>query len=167
MKYPRNLPPKSLRFERLTSEHIAEVLKVEAACNAAPWSEQSFKNELDHEHGLFLVAKVNAEIVGYAALWLLVDEAHITNVAIKPEARRQGIARTLLIELLNQARKAGMTCATLEVRASNEPALKLYAGLGFVEAAVRKGYYPDNREDAKVLWLYDLTGWDPSRYPAP
>jgi len=149
-------PPKGLRLEKLQPGHIPAILEIEKHANAAPWSERSFENELTHEHGVFLVAFIGADLVGYAGMWLVVDEAHITTVAVDPEFRRQGIARRLMVELLARAHDAGMLGATLEVRAGNEAAIGLYEALGFVRSAVRRRYYPDNKEDAVVMWLYDL-----------
>ncbi len=90
---------------------------------------------------------------------MLVDEAHITTLAVDPEHRRKGIAERLTVELLQTARDRGMLCATLEVRASNIGAIELYRKIGFEEAAIRKRYYPDNQEDALIMWLYRLDEW--------
>lgn len=147
---------KGLRLASLKPEHIPQILEIEKRANTAPWSERSFQNELTHEHGVFLVAYSGAKIVGYAGMWLVVDEAHITTVAVDPDHQRRGIGRKLMIELLARAREAGMAGATLEVRAGNAAAIGLYEGLGFVRAAVRRRYYPDNKEDAVVMWLHDL-----------
>lgn len=147
---------KTLRFEALNESHLPQVLEIEKQANSAPWSEKSFRNELDHAFGVFLVALVEGKVVGYGGIWLVVDEAHVTNLAVDSSMHRQGIARRLMTELLNRARERGMTCSTLEVRASNEAAIRLYEGLGYKQTAVRRGYYPDNREDAVVMWMYDL-----------
>ncbi|MCE9559662.1 MAG: ribosomal protein S18-alanine N-acetyltransferase [Armatimonadetes bacterium] len=149
----------TLRLVPLKEGYIPAILDIEQVVNGAPWSYKSFTNELDHDHGIFKVAILDAIVVGYAALWLLVDEAHITTVAIAPDYQRRGIGRLLTIEILNEARDRGMLSATLEVRAGNEAAISLYENLGFKNVAVRKGYYPDNREDAVVMWLYDLDSW--------
>ncbi len=147
---------KNLRFEPLREEHLPEVLEIEKQANSAPWSERSFRNELDHQHGIFLVTIGEGRVVGYGGVWLVVDEAHVTNVAVDSSARRQGIGRKLMMELLKRAKERGMTCSTLEVRASNEAAIRLYEQLGYKITAQRKGYYPDNKEDAAVMWLYEL-----------
>lgn len=152
--------PKSLRFVDLEERQIPRILEIEAKCNTAPWSERSFRNELDHPYGIFRVALVEGQIVGYGGIWMVIDEAHVTTVAVDPDHRRQGIARRLMNELLIEARAKGARCSTLEVRAGNEPAILLYEDLGYVRTAVRKGYYPDNREDAVVMWLHDLSPWD-------
>jgi ribosomal-protein-alanine N-acetyltransferase len=152
---------KSLRFVPLEEGHLPKVLDIEKAANSAPWSERSFRNELAHPHGIFLVALGDGEVVGYGGIWLVVDEAHVTNLAVDPNLRRQGIAKGLMIELLKRAKSRGMTCSTLEVRAGNAAALGLYQGLGYIKTATRKGYYPDNAEDAAVMWMYDLDTWKP------
>lgn len=146
----------TLRLEALREEHLPRVLEIERRVNGAPWSERSFRNELDHPHGIFRVALENGEVVGYGGIWLVIDEAHVTNVAVEPEHQGQGIGRRIMSELLKAAAEAGMRCSTLEVRAGNAPALALYEKLGFERTAVRKGYYPDNREDAVVMWLHSL-----------
>jgi ribosomal-protein-alanine N-acetyltransferase len=137
------------------------VLRIEQEVNSAPWSERSFRNELDHPHGIFRVALLQGQPVGYGGVWLLVDEAHITTVAIDETVRRNGIGRQLVVNLLLEAKEAGMLCATLEVRASNAPAVELYEKLGFQVSTRRKHYYPDNKEDALVMWLVGLDSWQP------
>ncbi len=156
-------PLATLRFERLQEKHIASILAIEAQTNTAPWSERSFRNELDHERGIFLAALLEGQVVGYAGIWMVVDEAHVTTIAVAPEHQRKGIGERLMTEVLIKSREAGMKCSTLEVRAGNEGAIQLYTKLGFLVAGKRKGYYPDNREDAVVMWLHQLDTWDPPR----
>jgi ribosomal-protein-alanine N-acetyltransferase len=155
----------TLRFEPLQEAHIASILAIEGRTNTAPWSDRSFRNELDHERGIFLVAILSGEVVGYGGVWLVIDEAHVTTVAVAPEHQRKGIGERLMIELLRKAKERGMLCSTLEVRAGNTAAITLYEKLGFTISATRKGYYPDNREDAIVMWLHDLEHWEPPRRP--
>ncbi len=152
---------KSLRIEPLAEEHLNEILAIEKESNGAPWSERSFRNEISHPNGVFVVAKDRDRVIGYAGAWFVVDEAHITTVAVDPGHRRKGIGRLLTIHILNAAKEKGMACSTLEVRAGNEAAIKLYEALGFVSTAKRKAYYPDNQEDALVMWLHDLQAWMP------
>jgi|APCry1669191674_1035369.scaffolds.fasta_scaffold73711_2 ribosomal-protein-alanine N-acetyltransferase len=154
---------KTLRFEPLQASHIPAILEIEKVTNAAPWSERSFQNELDHKYGIFLVGITGGEVVAYGGVWLVIDEAHITTIAVAESHRRQGIGQKLMVELLEKARSAGMVCSTLEVRAGNKPAITLYEKLGYHIAATRKGYYPDNKEDAVVMWMYDLDKWQAPR----
>ncbi len=152
----RRANPNPYEIAPLTEDDLPHILAIEQEVNEAPWSEASFRHELSHPHGIFLVARGKGEVVGYAGCWVLVDEVHITTVAVSPDHQRQGIGQTLVLELLRQALDRGATCATLEVRAGNIGARALYNGLGFIDAAVRRGYYPNNREDAIVMWLHDL-----------
>ncbi len=133
---------------------------MEREVHSSPWSEQAFRNELSNAPGVFVVAEEMGKVLGYAGMWVVVDEAHIINVAVGPEFRRQGLGNRLVIDLLHRAQEMGSTCATLEVRASNEAAIELYARLGFAACGFRKRYYPDNREDAVVMWLYGLGEWE-------
>ena len=149
---------KTLRFVPLDESHIAAIQEIEKEWNSSPWSERSFQNELTNPQSVFRVAIVDANIVGYGGVWNLVDECHVTTLAIAKDVRRSGLGKRLIINLLSEAKLKGMNCATLEVRASNEGAIKLYESLGFSKAAVRKKYYPDNQEDAIVMWLYNLDG---------
>lgn len=150
----------TLRFVTLEEAHIPAILDIERLVNTAPWSERSFRNELDHPHGFFLVALLDGIIVGYGGFWMVIDEAHITTVAVSKSHQREGIGTKLVIELLRRAKETGMTCSTLEVRAGNESAIKLYEKMGYVIAARRKAYYPDNKEDALVMWLHHLQNWE-------
>lgn len=146
----------TFRLESLDESHIAAITEIEKAVNSSPWSDRAFQNELNNPQSCFQVAIVDGQVAGYGGYWRCIDEAHVTNVAVRLENRRQGIALKIMNELLRQAIEEGMTCSTLEVRAGNEAAIKLYESLGYKTIATRKGYYPDNREDALVMWLYGL-----------
>jgi ribosomal-protein-alanine N-acetyltransferase len=149
---------KTLRFEALGESRLPEVLEIEARSHKSPWSEASFRMELGHPAGIFLLAIVDGKVAGYGGCWVLVDEAHITNVVVAEERRRQGLGLRLMKEILHRACERGAVCATLEVRAGNAPAIALYEGMGFLSAGLRKAYYPD-KEDAVIMWLHDLSGF--------
>lgn len=151
---------KTLRFAPLEELHIASILEIERVVNSAPWSERSFRNELNHPHGVFLTALLEGHVVGYGGFWMVIDETHITTIAVAPQHQRKGIGKRLMVELLTRAKEKNMACSTLEVRAGNEAAIRLYENLGYVAVARRKAYYPDNQEDAVVMWLHDLQGWN-------
>lgn len=151
------------RMEKLREEHLPTILQIEQASNSSPWSERSFRHELEHPNGIFLTALLDGVPIGYGGIWFVIDEAHVTTLAILGDQRNQGYGRRLMVTLLEESKERGMTCATLEVRAGNAPALKLYKDLGFVQNGLRKGYYPDNKEDAVVMWLYELQDWSPPR----
>src|ERR1700722_16386249 len=108
---------KTLRFEPIQESHIPAIMEIEKVSNTAPWSERSFRNELDHKYGIFLVAILQGEVVAYGGVGLVVDEAHVTTIAVAPDQRRMGIGKRLMIEFLTKAKAAGMVCSTLEVRA--------------------------------------------------
>jgi [ribosomal protein S18]-alanine N-acetyltransferase len=154
---------KTLRFEVLQEAHIPAILDIERQVNTAPWSERSFRNELTHTHGVFLAAIADGQVAGYGGFWMVIDEAHITTVAVSPEKQRQGVGKRMMVELLTRAKEKNMACSTLEVRAGNVPAIQLYEKLGYVTAARRKNYYPDNQEDALVMWLHGLPEWEPPK----
>lgn len=132
------------------------IAQIERENQGSPWSEQAFLNELTHPASVFLVGSLGNRIVAYGGMWKVVDEAHITTLMVLPELRGRGFGLKLMYELLNRAALSGMTCSTLEVRAGNTPAIQLYEKLGYARVAVRKGYYPDNKEDAVIMWLYNL-----------
>lgn len=147
---------KGIRLVPLADAHIGPILEIEIASNGSPWSEKSFRNELDNPQSEFLVAVSGTTPVGFGGVWICIDEAHITNLAVAASRRGEGIGKGLVKELLGRAADRGATCATLEVRAGNEPAIALYRSLGFDVVSVRKRYYPDNREDALIMWRYQL-----------
>jgi [ribosomal protein S18]-alanine N-acetyltransferase len=149
----------TLRFVPLTKDLINSILEIENVTHSAPWSFKSFENELDHKHGIFKVLLIDGKVAGYGGTWVLIDEAHVTNVVIRSDLRGMGLGRQLMVELLYEAKKRGALCATLEVRSSNQAAIKLYDSLGFSEVLLRKKYYPDNEEDAIVMFLNELQDW--------
>ncbi|MCS7272693.1 MAG: ribosomal protein S18-alanine N-acetyltransferase [Fimbriimonadales bacterium] len=144
-----------LTIERMTEAHLPEVMPIEREVFAPGWSEETFRNDLRNPAALYLVLRLNGKLVAYAGMWLVLDEAHITNVAVKPEYRRRNFAKRLIHRLLTIARQRGCVKATLEVRISNTPAQKLYEKFGFRPVAIRPKYY-DNTEDALIMWLEGL-----------
>lgn len=145
-----------LRFEPLREEHLHAILELEKLSNAAPWSEKSFRGELTNPQAHYFVGYSGKEVVAFGGYWSVVDEAHVTTVAVHPEHRGNGYGKQIMLKLLDDARKTGLTCSTLEVRLSNSVAIALYESLGYVRCGVRKGYYPNNHEDAVVMWLHDF-----------
>ena len=132
---------------------IEDILVVEKLSFSIPWSRDSFEKEiLDNNLAIYLVAKVNEKAVGYIGMWKVLNEGHITNVAVHPEFRHQGIGDQLVSELLSLCEKENIDLVTLEVRKSNQNAIKLYEKHGFVAEGIRKAYYQDNKEDAIIMW---------------
>lgn len=144
-----------VRIEPMSEAHLEAVLEIERVSNSAPWSEISFRREIANPDAHYFVAQDNG-VVGFAGFWTLIDEAHITTIAVRPESRKKGVGRMLMQSLLESAAKLGMTCATLEVRVGNSPAIHLYQSLGFLNSGIRKNYYPDNHEDAVIMWRYGI-----------
>jgi len=132
---------------------IKPMAEMDILCFSAPWSEASFENEIKENHlAFYIVAEIGGQMVGYAGLWCIVDEGHITNVAVHPDFRRKGIGEALVSVLLSHTIQNGVTSHTLEVRESNIAAISLYTRFGFQPAGLRKNYYEDNGEDAIIMW---------------
>ncbi|HIY54222.1 MAG TPA: ribosomal protein S18-alanine N-acetyltransferase [Candidatus Agathobaculum merdavium] len=136
----------------MAERHLAVLAEIEKACFHAPWSESMLREELGK--GIFLVAERGGQAVGYVGCQTVLDEGYITNVAVSPDCRRQGIARALIAKLTDEARAAGLAFVTLEVRASNAPAIALYEGAGFGRVGVRKNFYTAPTEDAVLMTLF-------------
>ena len=138
------------------------VTAIEAATFARPWSRQSFQQELERNVAArYLVAETNGQVVGYAGAWIILDESHITNIAITEAERGKGIGRKLTEALMQYLSNLGASYATLEVRVSNERAQHLYKSLGFVSVGKRKRYYEDNNEDAFLMVCQNMPDADP------
>ena len=134
-------------------EDIDQVHGIENLCFAIPWSLDSFKQEMENTMALYLVAEVGGRIAGYAGLWQIIDEGHITNVAVHPGFQGMGISEKLMKELIEESKKRCLNSMTLEVRISNIPAINLYKKLNFDIEGLRKGYYTDTNEDGLIMWL--------------
>jgi len=124
---------------------------LEEICFSDPWSERSIASELDNQLAFWLVAVEEGSVAGYIGSQTVMDETDMMNVAVHPDFRRKGIAEALVNSLVEQLRKMGSHCLTLEVRVSNAPAIALYEKLGFTEIGRRKNYYRNPREDALIL----------------
>ncbi|MBS3970323.1 MAG: ribosomal protein S18-alanine N-acetyltransferase [Clostridia bacterium] len=140
-------------IRKMMFHDIDQVLEVERLSFPSPWSRNAFEAELhDNLFAHYFVAEQDETIVGYAGMWMVLDEAHVTNIAVHPAFRGLNYGKRLTQELIIQAFKLGANRITLEVRVSNLVARNLYKGLGFREVGVRKGYYSDNNEDAIIMW---------------
>ena len=139
----------------MTAEHIAAVAALEQACFSAPWSAAALEEELTNPLAVFRVAVDAAgQVLGYMGFHHIGDEGYVTNVAVFPAARRQGVAAALLAATADYARAHGLYRVTLEVRLSNEPAIALYEGAGYVRDGVRPRFYCDPVEDAAIYSRY-------------
>lgn len=138
----------------MRAEDVSGVLEVEQECFTLPWSRKAFEAELDdNDLAHYLVMEDEGRIIGYAGVWIVLDEAHVTNIAISQSYRRRGLGERLLVELIRSAKQYGALSMTLEVRVTNSAAQKLYEKLGFVKRGIRRQYYSDTKEDALIMWL--------------
>jgi ribosomal-protein-alanine N-acetyltransferase len=145
-------PPLRLRIEPMRVEDVADVHRIESSSFPTPWPDYAFKQELQTNRlAHYLVVRVGEEAIGYAGMWLMVDEAHITTFAVLPEWRRRGIGARLMLALMQLARDLNARIVTLEVRLSNRPARALYGRFGFRPVGIRPRYYSDNNEDALIM----------------
>ena len=143
---------------RLGREHISSVAQIEKLCFSDPWSESALETLLDGDH-VCLVALVDGVVAGYVGMYFVLDEGNVINVAVHPLYRRQGLARTLLRELLTISVDLGLAVLFLEVRESNESARALYVSEGWEYLGKRKNYYSHPIEDA-VLMIKGLVKGD-------
>ena len=138
-------------IRRMTMADVDGVAAVEAATFPTPWSRDAFASEMKNAAARYLVAEKDGKIIGYAGAWIIIDESHITNIAVLSDCRGQGIGRALTAGLMQYLSNLGAAYATLEVRKSNTVAQNLYVSLGFIKLGVRKRYYEDNGEDALIM----------------
>ncbi|QBS37290.1 ribosomal-protein-alanine N-acetyltransferase [Thermaerobacter sp. FW80] len=145
--------PAEIRIEPMTPGDLPGVLAIERRSFPTPWSERAFVSELrDNLYADYIVARHGDRVVGYAGMWCILDEAHVTTIAVDPEFRGRGVGDRLLTALEQRALRYGCRRMTLEVRVSNHVAQRLYRRHGFRPCGIRRGYYVDNGEDAIVMW---------------
>ena len=140
-----------MTIEKMNDSHVSQVAQLEAICFSDPWSEKSVASELTNKLALWLVVVEDDRVAGYIGSQTVLDETDMMNVAVHPDFRRQGVGEALIIQLVEYLKAMGSHCLTLEVRASNAPAIHLYEKLGFCEIGRRKNYYRNPREDALIL----------------
>ena len=135
----------------MTEADVPQVAELENVCFSDPWPESVLKGELTNSLSLWLTAKDDQTVLGYVGSQSVLDEADMMNLAVRQDARRQGIAKALVLELCRRLAAKGVASLTLEVRASNAPAISLYETLGFAQVGVRPNYYFHPKEDARIL----------------
>jgi len=146
-------------IEPLEEKDVNEIMAIERTAFLNHWPESAFINELQkNQLAHYIVARHDGMLVGYAGLWIVIDEAHITTVAVHPDYRRKKIAEQLVHQLLSMAVAKEARWATLEVRESNEAAQTLYKKFGFAPAGIRKNYYMEENENAVIMWAGNLRG---------
>ena len=152
-----------MRVDPMRLVDIPQVHEIERMSFSTPWPSYAFEQELTGNRlARYVVARVaegaTERVVGFAGIWLMVDDAHITTFGVHPGWRRQGVGRRLMLRLLELALEIGARRMTLEVRISNAAAQALYAGFGFTITGERRAYYTDDGEDAYVMTTPELLG---------
>ena len=145
----------SLELKPLTAEDLPQVLELDQACFGGLWSKDGYLREMESPNSTLLIlpSPVNSDhLMGLGCLWSIVEEAHITIMAVHPDFQGQGLGQLILLGLLRDAWIRGLERATLEVRDTNAPAIALYEKFGFKTAGRRKGYYKATGEDALIMW---------------
>ena len=140
-----------MRFEPLRYEHLRQMAQIEQEAFDQPWSERMFIPEVEDENAYYLVGVRGDEVICYGGFHKVLDEAHITNIAVRADSRGRGIGTLLMSELISRARMLGVKYMTLEVRDNNENAIKLYKSFGFTVEGIRRKYY-NNVHDALIMW---------------
>ena len=138
------------------AKYIDSILIIENESFSDPWSKDSMEKELNNNFARYVVVKHKDEVIGYGGMWLILDEGHITNIAVLQKYRRKGIGKLILISLIEICKTENICGLTLEVRKSNDAAQKLYSKFGFIPEGIRKGYYSNNNEDAIIMWKRDI-----------
>ena len=152
----------AVHIRRMTLADLTTVIEIDSQSFSMPWSERTYQNELTENPAAYLYVaedQGHGNVVGYIGFWFIVDEAHISTLAVELQYRRQGIGRMLLEAALFEAARLGAEIVSLEVRASNNVALQLYREFGFRLRERRTGYYQDNGEDALYMILGNLEPW--------
>ncbi|MBO5069076.1 MAG: ribosomal protein S18-alanine N-acetyltransferase [Roseburia sp.] len=140
-----------ISVRKMQAVDVEAVSQIEAAVFSQPWSVQGFLDALSLENTIFLVAEENKKILGYVGMYVSLDEGEITNVAVTPEARRRGVGQSLIEKIKKEAEANSVLQMILEVRVSNDPAIRLYQRNGFLNCGIRKGFYDFPKEDAYIM----------------
>ncbi|MNJ40022.1 ribosomal-protein-alanine N-acetyltransferase [compost metagenome] len=140
-------------FRKMTLDDIPDIMVIELESFTLPWSEEAFRSEMTLNHfAKYLVMEYEGKPIGYAGMWTVLDEAHITNIAVRTAYRGHHLGECLFRKMMAWAVQLGMRRMTLEVRVTNYSAQALYRKLDFHSVGTRKGYYSDNDEDALIMW---------------
>ncbi len=133
-------------------DDLDQITEIEKICFSLPWSRESYERELENKLAYYQCAEDNGVIFGYMGMWRILDECHITNVAVLPQYRKLGVATHLINKMIEICKCSEITQMTLEVRESNIPAINLYKKFGFLQAGKRPRYYQAPTEDAIIMW---------------
>lgn len=142
----------SINIRLMNENDVDDILEIEKKSFSTPWSKEAFEMEMENKLAKYVVIEVDGKIIGYGGIWLILDEGHITNVAIDPYFRGKGYSNHLVKGIIDLCLTNNIDRMTLEVRKSNVVAQNLYKKYGFEECGIRPGYYADNKEDAVIMW---------------
>jgi ribosomal-protein-alanine N-acetyltransferase len=150
-------PVSDVAVRRMTLEDVDRIVEIENMSFHTPWTRENFQFELtENRCAVYVVGEIDGNVAGYGGMWKMVDEGHITNIAVDPKYRCRGIGDAILGTLVKFAGENGISAMTLEVRTQNQPAHSLYIKHGFKDEAIRKGYYTNPVDDAIIMWKHDV-----------
>jgi ribosomal-protein-alanine N-acetyltransferase len=141
-----------IKYLPMSEEHVQGVYEISMLSFHSPWSKQSIEEEAKSSSVRYIVALHQDQVIGFGGMWVIIDEGHITNIAVHPKHRQENVGSHILERLIEIASKESLVGMTLEVRVSNINAQKLYTKYGFKVEGVRKGYYLDTKEDGLIMW---------------
>ncbi|MBE1557020.1 ribosomal protein S18-alanine N-acetyltransferase [Sporosarcina limicola] len=145
---------KDILYRKMGIDDIPAVVAIEVESFATPWTEEVFQHEMTgNDYAHYVVAVHDGEVIGHCGMWIVLDECHITNVAVRLHLRGNGIGEGLMREAIALCKEMDVRLMTLEVRTTNDTAQNLYRKLGFQDGGIRKNYYADDHEDALVMWV--------------
>jgi ribosomal-protein-alanine N-acetyltransferase len=151
--------PRRLDISPMVLDDIPAILQIEELSFVSTWPPNAFVNELrDNKLAHYFTGRLDGRIVAYGGIWVILEDSHVTTIAVHPDVRGQRLGEEMLVHLLDQAIERDASWVTLEVRESNEVAQKLYRKYGFTIVSTRRGYYSDNNESALVMWAGNLKG---------
>jgi ribosomal-protein-alanine N-acetyltransferase len=151
--------PRRLEIARMAPGDIPAVLAIESLSFQSAWPPNAFQNELrDNKLAHYFVGRLDGAIVAYGGIWVILEDSHVTTIAVHPDQRGKRLGEEMLVHLLDEAIERGASWITLEVRETNDVAQKLYRKYGFTVVSTRRGYYSDNNESALVMWAGNLRG---------
>jgi ribosomal-protein-alanine N-acetyltransferase len=145
-----------LGIDKANHAHVPKIIELEQICFSSPWPPELIYEDICINNNIYYVLKLQDEMIGYAGMSVIIDEAHLTNVCVHPDYRAQGFGKWFMQKMIEIAVSEGAQSMTLEVRVSNAAAIEMYKDLGFSVEGVRKKYYNDNREDAYIMWKHGL-----------
>lgn len=149
--------PDGLSIAAMASSDVAAVMQIERACFSTVWPSDAFYNELStNKLAHYFVGRLEDRVVAYGGIWVILEDSHVTTLAVDPEYRRRGFGEVLLLRLVDEAIERGAAWMTLEVRESNTAAQQLYRKYGFTTVTLRTGYYSDDNESALIMWAGSL-----------